>query len=50
MTPNIMNQTQQPLVTHKVILHAIRRQLLTIATGMKQLLTLATRILKKNIE
>ena len=30
MTPNITNQTQQSRVTHKVILHAIRRKLLTL--------------------
>ena len=44
-----MNQTQQSQVAHKVILHAIHRQLLTLSTGMEQLLTLAMEILKKYI-
>ena len=42
-----MNQTQRPRVMRKVILHAIWRQLITLATGMKQVLTLATVILNK---
>ena len=45
-----MNKTQWPRVMHKVVLHTIRRQLLTLAMGMKPLLTLATGIFKKNIE
>ena len=47
MTPNIINQTQQPRVTLNVILHEIRRQLFTLSAEMKQLLTLATGILNK---
>ena len=35
MTQNMMNQTQRLRVTHKVIIHAIRRQLLTLSTGKK---------------
>ena len=42
-----MNKTQQLQIMHKVILHKIQRQLLTLATGMKQLLTLVTVFLNK---
>ena len=45
-----MNQKQQPRMTHKVVLHATQRQRHTLATGMKQLPTLAKGILKKIIE
>ena len=43
-----MNQTQLTRVTHKVILHTIQKQLLTLATGMKQLLLLEMGILNKH--
>ena len=41
-----MIQTYRSQVTHNVVLQAIQRHLLTLATGMKQLLALATEILK----
>ena len=50
MTPNIMNKTQRLRVAHKVIIHAIWRQLSTLATGMKKLCTLATGILNINYQ
>ena len=42
-----MNQTQQPRVTHKLILRVVQRQLLALATVMKYLLTMATGILNE---
>ena len=42
-----MHLTQQPRLMHKGILHAIQRQLLTLAMGSEKLQTLATGGLKK---
>ena len=44
-----MNQAQRSQVTHKVILYAIRKQLLTLGTVMKQLLTIATGIFEQEL-